>query len=125
MPHVIELDLKLADFRLRPGVTPNHHWLVRDFFGRTLLVKQLRLVRPGFNVPRFKVPAELLPVLDQMVDLLDLRAWPEPATEFGRAAASVMLLRMCRYLSRGAALPSWQDGFGIEQEAFKPRPLAG
>jgi len=115
MPHVVELDLKPTDFRLNPGVQPGHHWLVGDFFGRTVLLKQLRLVRPGLSVPQFRVPTELLAVLEQMVDLLDLRGWPEPATEFGRAAASVMLLRMCRALSKGAALPAWQDGFGIER----------
>lgn len=122
MPHVVDLDLKPADFRLSPAVGPSHHWLVLDFFGRALLIRKLRQVRPDLRVPQFRVPAELLPVLDQMIDLLELREWPEPATEFGRAAASVMVMRLGLALSRGEPLPDWRGGLWLEKRGSAKHP---
>ena len=81
MPHVVNLDLTAADFRQYPAMefaTP--HWLLGAIYGRPLLKAKLRQMRPDLQVLTMRDAPEQEQLLEVMVDVLDLRDWPEPKT---------------------------------------------
>ncbi|MBE7940132.1 MULTISPECIES: hypothetical protein [Ramlibacter] len=99
--------LTRSDFRLHGGGTP--HWLVRHPLGIDMLVNQLQAVRPDMSVPRYRISPSMYSLLDGMVDVLGMRAWPEPKTMAERVRAGWLIVR-CVYC-QGAArpLPDWRD----------------
>lgn len=56
------------------------HWLLRSACGRNLLVQKLCRLRPDLAFSIWKNPSALDPLLEAMVDELDLRTMPEPSS---------------------------------------------
>lgn len=109
MPHVVELSLAPEDFRLHPGLhAQGGHWLVSHPYGFGLLVAKLGMERPDLGASQYRRQPELAPYLEEMVDALELREWPEPLTVRERARVVVLLLRMAWCLKWGSALPAWR-----------------
>lgn len=109
MSHVVELSLNAEDFRLHLGhLDQPEHWLLRHPYGFGLLVENLRAERPDLGATRYRRQPELGPYLEQMVDVLSLREWPEPHTAGARVRATVLLLRMAWAFKRGSPLPPWR-----------------
>jgi len=46
--------------------------------------------------------------MESMVDVLDLREWPEPKTISERFSAMWQMLRMAFYVSEGRDPPDWR-----------------
>lgn len=56
------------------------HWLLKSACGRNLLVQKLCQLRPGLAFSIWKTPRAWDPLLEAMVDELDLRTMPEPSS---------------------------------------------
>lgn len=69
---------------------PAPHWLLRSVYGRDLLKAKLRKVRPDLKVKYWASQRELDGALECMVDVLELRDWPQPRT----------IRERCRYLAQ-------------------------
>jgi hypothetical protein len=108
MPHVVQLDLSNVSSHGQALSTGERHWLLRAVYGRDLLKAKLRQVRPDLLVKRWAEQRELDPLLDDMVDALDLRDWPEPVTASARLRYLPLVLRMGVAVDSGAPLPSWR-----------------
>ena len=109
MPHVVNLDLTAADFRQYPAMefaTP--HWLLGAIYGRPLLKAKLRQMRPDLQVLTMRDAPEQEQLLEAMVDVLDLREWPEPKTVTEKVKALRLMLRMTLDISEGREPPSWR-----------------
>lgn len=79
------------------------HWLLDTIWGRELLKTKLRQVRPYLLVPHWRELPELEPLLEEMIDELDLRAWPRPSG----------LVARIRYLKTVLLAAAWIDaGYG-------------
>lgn len=65
---------------LRRVQNTRRHWLLDTVYGRELLKEKLRRSRPDLVVPLWRERPELDPLLDRMIDDLDLRAWKKPST---------------------------------------------
>lgn len=100
--------LRRRDFRIHGGSFTTGHWLLSHPYGRDLLVSKVRLDHPELQVPRYRIPAELEPLLDSAIDALDLREWPAPVTLRERFKAAALLVRYGVRLSAGLKLPSWR-----------------
>lgn len=135
MPHIVHFDLtsaggngehqetlvpaspngvcKLAkqDFRIHGGGTP--HWILRHPLGIDLLVSKLAAERPGMKVPRYRIPPEVMTLLDSMIDLLGMRAWPEPVTLRERLRAGWMFVRYGYCMGAGTTLPDWRSIYNV------------
>lgn len=113
MPHVVNLDLTAADFRQHPAMefaTP--HWLLGAIYGRPLLKAKLRHMRPDLQVLSMRDDPAHEQLLETMVDVLDLREWPEPKTVSERFKAVRLILRMTFDISEGREPPSWRAAQG-------------
>ena len=133
MPHIVELELSLedgsqagfgeslspaqvaeqespgmkrSDFRVHGGGQP--HWLLLHPFGQELLISKLQEVRPDMKVPRYRLPVELISLLDPMIDLLEMRAWPQPKGARERLGAWMFLLKCQIMMANGRPLPDWR-----------------
>lgn len=86
---------------------PNNasHWLLRHPYGRDLLACKLRQARPDLRFNHYHLGVELMPLLELMIDLLELRDWSEPRTRRERIATSVLLLRTIFAFKMGWPLP--------------------
>ena len=63
---------------LNQSITASPHWLLKSFWGRTLLVATLRETRSGLGYAMWTAPRVIDPLLEAMVDQLGLRSIPEP-----------------------------------------------
>jgi len=54
------------------------HWLLKSVCGRKLLVDKLRETRPGLGYSIWTAQSVIDPLLDAMVDQLEMRMMPEP-----------------------------------------------
>lgn len=63
---------------LNQSITTSPHWLLKSFWGRTLLVKTLRESRSGLGYAMWTAPRVIDPLLEAMVDQLGLRTFLEP-----------------------------------------------
>lgn len=109
MPHVVNLDLRAADFRQHPAMeAAAPHWLLGAIYGRPLLKMKLRQMRPDLQVLSLRDHPEHEQLLETMVDVLDLRDWPEPkgASEWFKAVR--LILRMTLDISEGREPPTWR-----------------
>jgi hypothetical protein len=84
------------------------HWLARSIYGRQLLKTKLRLMRPDLQVSAIWDPPEHEELLESMVDVLDLRDWPEPQTLRERFAAVRLIVRMTFEVREGHEPSHWQ-----------------
>lgn len=110
MPHVVTLDLKAADFRQHPAVEEAPpHWLRDAIYGRHLLKTKLRQMRPDLQVLMVREQPEHEQLLETMVDVLDLRDWPEPKTIATKLKAVRLILRMALAIDDGREPPSWRS----------------
>jgi len=108
MPHVVQLDLSNVSSHGQGLSTGERHWLLRAVYGRDLLKAKLRQVRPDLAVKRWAEQRDLDPLLDDMVDALDLRDWPEPVTAAARLRYLPLVLRMMVAVDACAPVPSWR-----------------
>ena len=109
MPHVVNLDLRSADFRQHPAMEDaDPHWLLGAIYGRPLLKAKLRLMRPDLQVLAMRDDPAQEQLLETMVDVLDLRDWPEPKTVSERFKAVRLILRMTLDVSEGREPPTWR-----------------
>lgn len=109
MPHVVKLDLTAADFRQHPAMEGERpHWLLGAIYGRPLLKTKLRQMQPDLQVLALRDQPEHEQLLESVVDVLDLRDWPEPKTVSERLKAVRMILRMTLEISEGREPPSWR-----------------
>lgn len=99
--------LRKQDFRIHGGGTP--HWVLRHPLGIDLLVSKLAAERPDMEIPRYRIPPELMPLLDSMIDLLGMRAWPQPVTLRERMRAGWMIVRYGYCMGAGTAPPDWRS----------------
>jgi hypothetical protein len=108
MPHLVKLNLTAADFRQHPATEAwPPHWLTNSIYGRELLKTKLRLTHPDLRVQALWDPPEHEQLLESMVDVLDLRDWPQPTTFWERFAAVRWIVRMTLELREGREPPSW------------------
>lgn len=98
--------LVAADFRLHGGGV--EHWLMRHPLGIDMLVNKLQEVRPDMKVPRYRITPGIRVLLDGMIDLLGMRAWPEPKTARERVRASWLIVRCAFCQGAGRPLPDWR-----------------
>jgi len=56
----------------------------------------------------YRIEPEIFPYMESMIDLLELREWPEPRTVGDRIRAAVMLMRMVYAFKMGRELPDWR-----------------
>lgn len=109
MPHVVNLDLTAADFRQHPAIeTAVPHWLLVAIYGRHLLKTKLRRMRPDLQVLSMRDQPEHEQLLESVVDVLDLREWPEPKTVSERLKAVRLILRMTFEIGQGREAPTWR-----------------
>lgn len=108
MPHVVQLDLSNVSSHGHAPANGERHWLLRAVYGRDLLKAKLRQVRPDLVVKRWAEQRELDPLLDDMVDEMNLRDWPEPVTAAARLRYLPLVLRMMVAVDEGAPLPTWR-----------------
>ena len=106
MPHLVELNLTAGQATLPQAA---RHWLVDAVYGRDLLKAKLRAVRPDLTVKRWAEQRELNPLLDDMVDALQLRDWPEPKSAMDRVRYVATVLKMMCAVDGGRPVPSWRD----------------
>lgn len=109
MSHVVQLDLSTVNSHGQAQSTGARHWLLRAVYGRDLLKAQLRAVRPDLTVKRWAEQRELDPSLDEMVDVLQLRDWPEPRTAMEHVRYVATVLKMMCAVDNGRDVPSWRD----------------
>jgi hypothetical protein len=83
------------------------HWLLDAVYGRELLKQELRQLRPDLTVPTWREPEELEPLLDEIIDLLGVRAWRKPAGLKERLRYLRTVLQMLFAVRTGRAFPSW------------------
>lgn len=109
MPHVVSLDLRAADFRQHPAMEDAiPHWLLGAIYGQQLLKTKLRQMRPDLQVLSMRDQPEHEQLLESMVDVLDLRDWPEPQSVSERLKAVRLILRMTLDISEGREPPAWR-----------------
>lgn len=109
MPHIVHLPLTTEDFRQHPALEAEpRHWLLDSVYGRQLLKAKLREVRPDVNVVLVRQQRELDPMLNTIIDSMDLREWPKPRTISERVMAFRMQLRMAFEIESGGDVPSWR-----------------
>lgn len=109
MPHVVNLDLRAADFRQHPAMElADPHWLLGAIYGRPLLKTKLRQMRPDLQVLSMRDDPAHEQLLETMVDVLDLRDWPAPTTLTEKVKALRLMLRMTLDISEGREPPSWR-----------------
>lgn len=102
MHDVAILRRRAADFRQHPAMEFGEpHWLVNAIYGRQLLKTKLRHARPDLKVSRVRHQPEYDALLEAMVDVLDLREWPEPKTVSERLDALCTILRRTLEVSEG------------------------
>lgn len=126
MPKLISLDLtpvgappagvvragprfRASDYRLHGGGDRGErHWLLQHPYGRQLLVARLAQVRPEVRGYRYRTAPEQDVHLDEMIDDLDLRDWPQPRTGSERIQAALMLVRYV-FSMAGFKRPDWRS----------------
>lgn len=109
MPHVVHLPLTTEDFRQHPALEAEpRHWLLDSVYGRQLLKTKLHQVRPDLNVVLMREQPELDPMLNTLLDSMDLREWPKPRTVGERIKAFRVQLRMAVEIDNGRDCPSWR-----------------
>ncbi len=93
---------------LNQSITATPHWLLKSFWGRTLLLETLRESRSGLGYAMRTDPRVIDPLLDAMVDQLGLRTFLEPRSLRDR----VLFLRwvVSRLTSRD---PCWARGLCV------------
>lgn len=97
-------------FRVQPAANLERpHWLLSHPFGRDVLVNKVGEVRPELRVLRYRQSAAVDAVLDAMVDLMELRDWPQPATVGERIRVGLMLLRIGFAQASRSAIPDWRS----------------
>jgi hypothetical protein len=107
MPHSTETPLRPSDFRQHPATEFSQpHWLTNTIYGRHLLKTKLRQTRPDLQVLMIRYQPEYEPLLEAMVDVLDLRGWPEPETASERLKALRAILRTTFELSEFGQPPA-------------------
>jgi hypothetical protein len=84
------------------------HWLLGAIYGRPLLKAKLRQMRPDLQVLTMRDAPEQEQLLEVMVDVLDLRDWPEPKTVTQKVKALRLMLRMTLDISEGREPPTWR-----------------
>lgn len=95
MPDVVNRRMRAADFRQHPAMEfSKPHWLVDAIYGRQLLKTKLRQMRPDLKVSTLRHQPQYEPLLEAMVDVLDLREWPKPNTASERLEALRAVLRV-------------------------------
>jgi hypothetical protein len=107
MPYVVQLDLTTTSSSDFP--TESSHWLLSAVYGRDLLKAKLRAVRPDLTVKRWAEQPELNSLLDDMVDALQLRDWPEPKSAMDRVRYVATILKMMCAVDNGRSVPSWRE----------------
>lgn len=109
MPHIVHLPLTTEDFRQHPALeTEPRHWLLDCVHGRQLLKTRLRQVRPDLKVVMVREQRELDPMLNTIIDMMDLREWPKPRTIGERVRTWRTQLRMAFEIDQGREIPSWR-----------------
>jgi hypothetical protein len=109
VPTSVNLKMTAADFRQHPameGCEP--HWLLGSIYGRHLLKAKLQQIRPDLQVSMVRQQHEHERLLESVVDVLDLREWPEPITIAQKLCAARLLLRMAFDTGEGRVPPSWR-----------------
>ena len=100
--------------RVRPKP---RHWLLDTICGRELLKTKLRQVRPYLRVPTWRELPELEPLLNDMIDELDLRSWPRPRGLAARAHYFKTIVFAAAWIDAG------YGGYDFQQEG--KREIAG
>lgn len=109
MSHIVHLPLTAQDFRQHPAIdTEPRHWLLDSIYGRQLLKAKLRMERPELKVTLQRDLRELDPLLNVMIDMLDLRDWPKPRTLVERFKALRLHLQMQLDIEEGRPLRDWK-----------------
>ena len=109
MPHVVHLPLTAEDFRQYPALeTEPRHWLLDSIYGRQLLKTKLRQVRPDLKVVLVREQPNLDPMLNMVIDMMDLREWPKPCAFSERLRAFRIQLRMAYEIDQGREIPNWR-----------------
>jgi len=85
----------------------SRHWLLDAVYGRELLKARLRQLRPDMRVPVWCERPELDPVLDAVIDDLNLREWQKPSGLKLRIAYLRIVLKMINAVRCGELLPAW------------------
>lgn len=84
-----------ADFRQHPAMEcAPVHWLRSAVYGRHLLKLKLRQLRPDLAVDLVRAQPQYEGLLEAMVDVLDLREWPQPRTLAQRLQATRAILQL-------------------------------
>lgn len=65
---------------LHPYASSEPHWLIEAALGRDLLIQKLRQVRPGIRFSAWANPSAIDPLLDAMIDELNVRWKQRPRT---------------------------------------------
>lgn len=100
----------LSQFRVQPAANLERpHWLLSHPYGRDVLVNKVREVRPDLRVMRYRQSAEVDAVLDAMIDLMELRDWPQPVTVGERIRVGLMLLRIGFAQASRSTMPDWRS----------------
>ena len=109
MQHPRGPSLTARDFRQFPALeTEPRHWLLDSVYGRQLLKARLRQHRHDIRVTMLLEQPELDPVLNTMIDLMDLREWPRPASLSQRLWALRIQLGMSLDIHQGRSPISWR-----------------
>ena len=87
---------------------PTPHWLLGAIYGRPLLKAKLRQMRPDLQVLSMRDDPAHEQLLETVVDVLDLRDWPEPRTFSERIKAARLMLRMTLDVSEGREPSTWR-----------------
>lgn len=107
MPHFVDMPLRPSHFRQHPAMEVSQpHWLMNTIYGRHLLKTKLRQTHPDLQVLMIRHQPEYEPLLEAMVDVLDLREWLEPETASERLKALRAILRATFELSEFGQPPA-------------------
>ena len=85
----------------------SRHWLLDAVYGRELLKTRLRQLRPDMRIPLLGERHELDPMLDAVIDDLNLREWHKPSGLKRRLAYLVTVFAMMNAVRCGELLPVW------------------
>ncbi len=85
----------------------SRHWLLDAVYGRELLKARLRQLRPDMRIPAWRERPELDPVLDAVIDDLNLRLWQRPCGFKQRITYLRTVLKMISAVRCGELMPAW------------------
>lgn len=86
--------MKSVNISLQTNDLPARHWLLDAVYGRGLLMLKLRTQKPEMRVPIWREAPELDPLLDQLIDEMNLRHWQRPVGVKARLDYLKTVLRM-------------------------------